>query len=226
MPPRNFNPLMLLILREAVWIAFSVAVAEFFGYVLHRLLHSERIQFLSRSHMEHHLEHYGPTDPMRTPSYVDATDDRASIGNVGVEWILPSAILIATFLALFRATHAEWWNQTLFVAIAIGWSVLMFSYLHDRMHIQDFWMEKSPRLRRWFLRARRLHDIHHFAVDDRGRMNRNFGIGFSFFDRVFGTRSLRIDGAQREALAAARHETVPSLRNMHSLGRFDREEQE
>src|SRR6476660_2187751 len=54
----------------------------------------------------------------------------------------------------------------------------MLRYLHDRMHIHGFWMEKNPLLRRWFLSAHKRHDIHHWALNDAGYMDRNFGIGF------------------------------------------------
>lgn len=31
------------------------------------------------------------------------------------------------------------------------------------------------------------HDIHHWTLNDEGFMDKNFGIAFYFFDRVFGT---------------------------------------
>jgi sterol desaturase/sphingolipid hydroxylase (fatty acid hydroxylase superfamily) len=65
----------------------------------------------------------------------------------------------------------------------------MFSYLHDRMHLRNFWMTRVPLLKDWFVQARRLHDIHHRSLNDQGRMDRNFGIGFFFFDRLFRTIS-------------------------------------
>src|SRR6266478_3707729 len=73
--------------------------------------------------------------------------------------------------------------QVLALCTLLGWPVLMFSYLHDRMHILNFWMTRVPPLRSWFLRARRLHDFHHRSVNSKGFMNTNFGIGFYFFDR-------------------------------------------
>jgi sterol desaturase/sphingolipid hydroxylase (fatty acid hydroxylase superfamily) len=63
----------------------------------------------------------------------------------------------------------------------------MFSYLHDRMHIRGFWMERAPLVHSWFRTARRLHDIHHRSINENGRMDKNFGIGFYFFDRLFQT---------------------------------------
>jgi hypothetical protein len=56
------------------WIGISILVSELLGYLLHRLMHSGKITFLSRSHMRHHLLLYGPLDPQRPGSeYRDAT---------------------------------------------------------------------------------------------------------------------------------------------------------
>jgi len=49
--------------------------------------------------------------------------------------------------------------QVLALCTLLVWPTLMFSYLHDRMHIEDFWMTKVPLLKSWFLKARRMHDI-------------------------------------------------------------------
>ena len=70
----------------------SVIVAEFAGYWLHRLLHSGMFPALSRGHLIHHFLVYGPRQPMRADDYHDATDNRFSLGNVGIEWLAPSAI--------------------------------------------------------------------------------------------------------------------------------------
>jgi hypothetical protein len=80
----------------------------------------------------------------------------------------------------------------------------MFSYLHDRMHVKDFWMERNPILKTWFRRARKLHDIHHRVLNDNGSMDRNFGIGFFVFDRLFGTLSLRQPPFNHRGFAVAR----------------------
>src|SRR5580704_695907 len=136
--------------HNAIWMIFGVTTAEMFGYLLHRLLHSEAIPYLSRNHLLHHLKHYRPLAPMRKTKYVDATSGRVALGNVGLEWILPSGFLISSFLATFAAFHADWSHRVLFVAIALGWSMFMFSYLHDRMHLAGFWLERQRWLRKWF----------------------------------------------------------------------------
>ena len=73
--------------------------------------------------------------------------------------------------------------------------ILMFSYLHDRMHIRNFWMTRVPLLRSWFLRARRLHDIHHRSVNSKGFMNTNFGMGFTFLTGSCGPWPKAIAGS-------------------------------
>jgi sterol desaturase/sphingolipid hydroxylase (fatty acid hydroxylase superfamily) len=89
------------------------------------------------------------------------------------------------------ALGVDWVYRVLGMVVLVGWPLLMFSYLHDGMHLTGFWMERAPLLGSWFVRARRLHDIHHRTLNDDGKMDRNFGIGFFVFDRIFGTMKKR-----------------------------------
>ncbi len=168
-------------------LAVSCLLAEFFGYWLHRLLHSDKLPFLSRGHLIHHFLIYGPGQPMRHDHYHDATDNRFSVGNVGLEWLAPSAIILAVLWALMMVLQIRPPYQAIALVTLIVWPAFMFSYLHDRMHLSEFWMARNPLLHTWFRAARRLHDIHHHAVDGKGRMDANFGIGFFLFDWVFRT---------------------------------------
>ncbi len=168
-------------------LAASCLLAEFFGYWLHRLLHSDKLPFLSRGHLIHHFLIYGPGQPMRHDHYHDATDNRFSVGNIGLEWLAPSAIILAALWALMLLLHIRAQYQAIALVTLIVWPAFMFNYLHDRMHLSEFWMARHPLLHSWFRAARRLHDIHHHAVDNHGRMHANFGIGFFLFDRVFRT---------------------------------------
>ena len=169
----------------------SMVVAEFAGYWLHRLLHSDKFPALSRGHLIHHFLIYGPRQPMRAGEYQDATDKRFSVGNVGVEWLAPSAIILLLCWGMMALLGVPPFYQSLALCTLLGWPILMFSYLHDRMHVENFWMTRVPLLGSWFLKARRLHDIHHRSVNSQGFMNTNFGIGFYFFDRFFRTRANR-----------------------------------
>ncbi len=191
----------------AIWVMASSIVAELLGYLLHRLLHNGWIRWLSASHMKHHMLLYGPLQKQRpSEHYIDATVDRLAIGNIGVEWLAPSAILLVIAGAIFWALKVTCLHQVIFFATVVGWSFVMFSYLHDRMHIKNFWMERNPILKAWFRRSRRLHDIHHRMLNDGGLMDRNFGIGFFLFDRLFGTLSPQQDSFNQHAYAAAREQ--------------------
>jgi sterol desaturase/sphingolipid hydroxylase (fatty acid hydroxylase superfamily) len=178
--------------RDAVFtVLIAILLAEFIGYALHRALHSNRFPLLSRPHMIHHLEIYGPDQAMRSPEYRDSTEGRLALGNIGMEWVAPVvAILAVAWIALYRL-GIHWCYRVLSISTLLAWAIVMLSYLHDRMHLQNFWMERAPIVKIWFRRARRMHDIHHRALDDHGRMHRNFGIGFFLFDWLLGTLAKR-----------------------------------
>ncbi|HEY3628987.1 MAG TPA: hypothetical protein VGL00_22050 [Terracidiphilus sp.] len=161
------------------WLAASIFVSELLGYLLHRLLHSGKIGFLSHSHMKHHLVLYGPLQSQRPDSgYLDATTDSVALGNVGLEWLIPGAVLLAASIELLHWLQVTLLHQFVFVGGTLVWSFLMFSYLHDRMHVAGFWMERNRWLKRWFVAARQAHDLHHWALNDDGFMDKNFGIAF------------------------------------------------
>jgi sterol desaturase/sphingolipid hydroxylase (fatty acid hydroxylase superfamily) len=181
----------LTLSRGLLTIAASVLLAELAGYGLHRLMHSGRIPVLSRAHLIHHLLLYGPRRPMRTPQYKDATVGRASIANVGMEWLVPSALILAFCWSAMWLFNVSLAYRCLAMLTLLAWSAFMFSYLHDRMHLQGFWMERAPLLASWFRNARRFHDIHHRSINENGKMDKNFGIGFYFFDRLFRTFAKR-----------------------------------
>jgi sterol desaturase/sphingolipid hydroxylase (fatty acid hydroxylase superfamily) len=186
-------------------VAAACPFLEFVGYWLHMLLHSEKIEFLSRNHMIHHLVVYAPNKPMRqSQGYLGSTYARASVLGIGMEWLVPAAILLSATLLAFRLLGLAALYQTVFVATSLAWGYLMFGYMHDGMHIQGFWMEESDWLGRWFLKARRLHDIHHMELEDDGREAKNFGICFFFFDRLFGSLSTEHKRFNHKGLEAAK----------------------
>lgn len=178
---------------SASWSYAAAAAAacvftEFFGYWLHILLHSEKIEFLSRNHMIHHLVVYGPNMPQRRANeYLQSTFGRANVLGIGLEWLAPAAVVIPALLLAFKALGLGPALQATFIAVSLAWGFFMFGYMHDTMHVKGFWMERSPLLGRWFLRARKRHDIHHMDLDDFGRMHVNYGICFFAFDALFGT---------------------------------------
>jgi sterol desaturase/sphingolipid hydroxylase (fatty acid hydroxylase superfamily) len=178
---------MTKILMFVVWASGSCISAELLGYWLHRLMHSGAIIFLSRNHMKHHLGIYGPQQEQRSERYQDATDKRFSLGNIGLEWLVPVSIFTTALLLIFRLAHVRWFYQLTYFVSVLSWSFVMFSYLHDAMHVRGAWLEKNRWLKNWFLAARHRHDVHHCHINDRGLMDKNFGIGMFIFDRLFGT---------------------------------------
>jgi sterol desaturase/sphingolipid hydroxylase (fatty acid hydroxylase superfamily) len=199
------------------WLLGSIFVSELFGYLLHRLLHSGRIGFLSRSHMRHHLVLYGPLEAQRPgPDYHDSTSDAIALGNVGLEWLIPGALLLATSILILNWLRITFFHQALFVGGTLTWSFLMFSYLHDRMHMAGFWMERNRWLNKWFLAARDAHDIHHWALNDKGLMDKNFGIAFYLFDRLFGTLAKDWPAFNQRGYASALERFGNLLESAHS----------
>jgi len=185
------------------WFTGACLSAELLGYGLHRLLHSGIIPALSRNHMKHHLVLYGPLREQRSAAYHDATDESIALGNIGCEWLVPAAFLIASTLVLFRLFHVRWMFQLIYFAATLGWSFLMFSWLHDIMHVEGVWLTRNRWLKRWFLSARNLHDVHHLALNNRGLMDKNFGIGFFFVDRIFGTLAPQAPQFNHDGYSAA-----------------------
>jgi sterol desaturase/sphingolipid hydroxylase (fatty acid hydroxylase superfamily) len=205
----------------AAWVATSIAVAELLGYLLHRLLHTGWIPWLSMSHMKHHMILYGPLKKQRpSEEYLDATTGRVALGNIGLEWIAPSAVILAVVVVALQVFRVAFFDQAVSIGTILMWTFLMFSYLHDRMHIQGFWMERAPILRHWFCWARNLHDIHHRVLNDQGLMDKNFGIGLAFFDWLFGTMAPVQPPFNHAGLEAARERFEFVARGQSDIGRY------
>ena len=174
-----------------MWIVLSILAGvlytELVGHLIHRLLHSEKVPWLSRSHMIHHLEHYGPKMSMRSNGYKKSTEDRLSLGSIGMEWIIPIGIALSSTVGLLTLLGVSGWAQLVFLGAGIVWGVIGFSYMHDVLHLKENWLLRNKYLSRWFKEVRRLHDIHHTKLDDDGKMNVNFGITFFGIDRLLGT---------------------------------------
>lgn len=178
------HPFATLVAAAAGGIVFTEAV----GYVLHILLHSEKVAWLSRDHMIHHLKVYSVEAGLRQPGpYKDSTEGRTALAGVGLEWLLPIGLVLAVILAVFRALDVPAAAQAAFSISALAWGKVMFGMMHDSMHIEGYWLAEVPVLGTWYRRVRRLHDIHHLEFTDDGRMLTNFGISFFGFDRLCGT---------------------------------------
>lgn len=192
-------------MRVIAIIIGSWFLVELYGYWLHVLLHSDRLRWLSRRHMTHHLhpKAYAPGKKMRSHEYRHVSEGRLQVAGLGLEWVIPSVILIAVTALGEWAIGLTWPEILLSEIILISYSIFLFGYLHDRMHVKDIWLLKSPFFRKWFLKARRNHDIHHNHITDHGLMKKNFGIAFPLYDHIFGTYRHRLGRLNRRGIEAA-----------------------
>lgn len=169
------------------WVFFSIVVAELLGYWLHRLIHVDKIHWLSKAHMIHHLVLYGPKTGLRSKVYRNSTLGRFGIMSIGAEWLLPVGMIMASFALIFWFLSVPADMQIVFFIIASVWAFITLNYLHDVMHLEHVWLMDVPGVRKWYFFVRHLHDIHHLEISNEGLMNKNFGIGFWFMDLIFGT---------------------------------------
>lgn len=190
-------------MKVVIVVLGLIFYAEFVGYFLHRLLHSDKIKWLSRNHMYHHLKDYGPTNKMRSDTYKEGARDRTNFAGLGLEYIVPISLILLTLCGILTWIGLTWYYQVFSVLGVIIWSWLNFNYMHAAYHKTDFWMLKIPGLRKWFKRARRYHDIHHVYLSDEGLMTSNYGISFFWMDRLFGTLKTSVKGLNRGGLARA-----------------------
>jgi sterol desaturase/sphingolipid hydroxylase (fatty acid hydroxylase superfamily) len=176
-----------------MWALLSIFLgflfAETVGYIIHQLLHSEKIPYLSRSHMIHHLKHYSPKGSMRSDKYLTSIEGRAAVGTVGLEWIAPLAIVSVLSIGPLLLLGLPLLYVGIGYLSAVIWGIIGFSKIHDAMHIRNVWLLRIPVIGRWFKKVRRLHDIHHTHISDSGKMQKNFGMCFFWFDKLFKTYS-------------------------------------
>ena len=147
----------------------SLVAAEFIGYWLHVLLHSAAIPALSKAHMNHHLLSYAPwTDQRRGgEDYIqEVADGHVLIAGLGLEWIIPSVILIALVAGVEWLIGLSWTQIVISEVTIMVYCAFLFWWLHDRMHVKGHWLLNNKLFRKRFLRSRKFHDIHHHHVND------------------------------------------------------------
>jgi sterol desaturase/sphingolipid hydroxylase (fatty acid hydroxylase superfamily) len=174
-------------LKIIATVITAFAFAELVGYFTHILLHSNKIEFLSRSHMIHHMMLYGPKMTQRDTRYKYSAVHRKKLFKIGIEWILPLSIVVLITIVVGLLLEVSGLLLSIFVASALLWGYTMISHMHSTLHIEGYWMLNNRYLKNWFNKIRKFHDVHHLELHDDGRMNKNYGICFFFFDKLFGT---------------------------------------
>lgn len=148
----------------AVFLFFaSAAFVDLAGYWLHRWAHRPSSPLFG-PHMTHHVQNYPPRR-FFSERYESSGSDSLAI------WFAPFGAVYVAAVLLLGAPHP--------VAILLGGaaSAAVSSVLHDFSHVRDSWFWRVPFLRGAGVR----HHWHH------RRMQRNFGVVFSWWDRLFGT---------------------------------------
>jgi sterol desaturase/sphingolipid hydroxylase (fatty acid hydroxylase superfamily) len=178
--------------------------AELVGYIVHTILHSDKIHWLARAHMIHHLRIYGPgTNQRPTDGYMNSVQDRTSVGSIGIEWVGPLFIAVGALIGTMFWIGIPILYQAIVVGTAISWGFILFGYMHDVLHRKDFWMSRNWLFRDWYKALCRLHDIHHHDVTKTGLMNKNYGICFFVFDWLAGTYQPQLNKVNQENVATA-----------------------
>lgn len=181
-----------IVLQVCVTIIVAVIFAETAGYFAHVLLHSHKYKRLSEGHMIHHMKLYGPDMPQVHEKYLSAVTNRFGLFGIGAEWIVTLGTYMAVLVLIAFLIGIPWYLIAIFVGVHAFWAAAVYSYMHDAMHLSEFWMLKNKYFKKWFLKLRNFHEIHHRDVDDMGRMNTNYGICFFAVDRIFGTYQPRL----------------------------------
>jgi len=182
----------------------SILLAELYGYWLHVLLHSYKIPALSRAHMAHHILSYGPGERQRSVAYIQEVEEGTTlIAGLGLEWLIPALFLLGFTVGLEWLLGLPWAYIAVSITTILAYTAFLFWWLHDRMHVKGTWLTKNRLVRRSFMRARKLHDIHHHHVTDDGLMNVNYGIATPLFDHVFGSYLGKLKGLNRAGIYAA-----------------------
>ena len=156
--------------------------------------------------MRHHIVKYGPEMPQRANIKGESTIKRIIDSGIGVEWAGPVVVVIGIVFLIGWIFNIAFVYQITFVIALVLWVVFLFVYMHDALHVEGHWLEKS----KLFLSIRRGHDIHHIKLTNSGLLNKNNGICFFWFDKLFGTYSNDLGPVNEEGLKNL-HKRFPKL---------------
>jgi sterol desaturase/sphingolipid hydroxylase (fatty acid hydroxylase superfamily) len=147
----------------------TLVVSSFFGHWVHWSLHQHWTRKLNQKHMTHHEKLY-PANDYLSLTYRDSGKDNTvfiffvlSLPVIltpivlGILGIISLPIVITAFLTMAAFSFAS-------------------NYFHDAFHIRNHWINNFSMFRSW----NTLHYEHH--IDQ----NKNFGIVFFGWDRLFG----------------------------------------
>lgn len=162
-----------------MWDVVIAAIVTFFvtnllGYIIHRFLHQTWAGSFYHKHMTHHLILY-PTYDYTSVKYRNAGKD-----NTVITFLLISIPLVILMIFLWLLNIL---SLAVVVTILLTIAILGFlhNFIHDAFHIEDHILNKIPIIKNLFEKWNRIHYLHHYNLE------KNYGIFFFAFDRLFGT---------------------------------------
>lgn len=161
----------LIVLLFFVVFLVSLLLSSFFGYWIHRALHSKWLRLLNRGHLEHHLEHYPPgrliSDEYRHAKWFNSGP---------FLFTPPLLVLLAVTGGLLWLFGLPLWMLGVFGATMVGFG-LINDAIHDSFHLSGTWLRHF----KFWGKLRAQHFAHHHD------MKRNFGIVSFEWDKLFKT---------------------------------------
>jgi len=152
-------------------VLVTLVLASLLGHFVHWFLHRPWSGPFYRSHMDHHLKQYPPSD-LESDKYRSA-----KWYHTGPFLFTPAFIVIVGGVGLLMyCLHVTPWVTVTFGLTTLAYS-LFNDYVHDTFHLKRYPLRRYA----WYCNLQRLHFIHHH------RMRSNFGIVTLAWDKLFGT---------------------------------------
>ena len=133
---------------------------------------------------------------------------------IGIEWLEPSATILWFCYGVMSLLGSPRYYQLIAPSTLLGWLIFMFSYLQDKLHIENFLITRVSVLKTWFLNARGMRGIHHRSVDSRGFMMSG---GHTAMGEVY-FRQAQLDEAEKEFLSEVKRGTNSACAYFRSAG--------
>ena len=133
-----------------ILISLSLFIfGSFSGYIVHRILHSNRLKHLAKDHNVHHALY--PIDNFESTSYRGAGSSRSTLVFIPIITVAMLLLCVPIWF-LFK----EWWVFFFIIieGILIGWAN---DYLHYAFHIKNHWLNNYI----FFKKLKDIHYLHH-----------------------------------------------------------------
>lgn len=145
-------------------------LVSFFGYAVHWSLHQNWAGRWNLAHMTHHEVLYPPSD------YYSETYRHAGKDNTFITFAIASLPLLA-FPWVLYGLGVIGLPLTIIIALEMLLIGFLHDYLHMVFHLPSHWLNRFKAVQKW----NKSHYVHH------QNMQKNFGIFFFMWDRLFGT---------------------------------------